>query len=223
MESLLRFIIKIEGWIYFVFGIVLFISVINTAIHARKLRLAVFGLEQEIEKKDLRAYISLGIFSLLSIMGVLFITSYSIVKYPGIDAILTPTISFVSTPTEGASFGLSLSDNSLRMEDFEKSCESGKLEWLSPLDGQIVQGSINLIGTVQVDNFAFYRYSFRRIDEIEWTIIAIGSQQVNEGSLGSDWDTTGIEPGEYQLGLFVYDVSNVLLPACIINITIPFQ
>lgn len=220
MESVIRFLLQIEGWIYFVCGSILIFSIIQIFRQAKELRLAVFGLEQEVASRKLRRYVSSGIGSLMLIGTVLFLASFSLVKYPGIRNFPTPTDFMVQTLTPISDNEFSQVESIGTIENFESNCEEGKIEWVFPLDGDNVQGIIKLTGTVNVENFAFYRYSYREVSKTEWTIIAVGSQQVIDGSLGSDWDTSNIEAGEYQLGLFVYDISNSLLPTCIIEITI---
>ncbi len=220
MESVIRFLLLIEGWIYFVCGSILIFAVIKVIRQARELRLAVFGLEQEVARRKLRRYISLGIGSLMVIVTVLFLASFSLVKYPGIRHFPTPTDFALQTLPSKNDNEFSAVESIETLENMSANCEAGKIEWIIPVDGDYVQGIIKLTGTVNVEKFAFYRYSYRKVSEAEWTIIAVGSQQVIDGSLGSDWDTSNIEPGDYQLGLFVYDISNSLLPACIIDITI---
>jgi len=75
----------------------------------------------------------------------------------------------------------------------------------SPVDGQIVQGSVVVSGTVSALGFSSYELSFAYADDQTqtWFVLASSSQPVFEGELGI-WDTTTLTDGDYTLRLRVF-------------------
>ena len=75
----------------------------------------------------------------------------------------------------------------------------------SPGDGQIVQGSVVVSGTVSALGFSSYELSFAYADDPTqtWFMLASSSQPVFEGELGT-WDTTTLTDGDYTLRLRVF-------------------
>jgi len=75
----------------------------------------------------------------------------------------------------------------------------------SPVDGQIVQGSVVVSGTVSALGFSSYELAFAYADDPTqtWFVLASSSQPVFEGELGT-WDTTTLTDGDYILRLRVF-------------------
>ncbi len=75
----------------------------------------------------------------------------------------------------------------------------------SPGEGQIVQGSVEILGSVTVLGFSSYVLSFAYADDPTqtWFVIASSSLPVFEGELGT-WDTTILTDGDYTLRLQVF-------------------
>lgn len=99
----------------------------------------------------------------------------------------------------------------------------------SPIPGAILAGKVEVRGTANIENFAFYIVEISTLGENWLTVIT--SQRENpadpnssmkpivDGVLG-EWDTSLQEPGDYALRLTVYDAAgNHPLP-CTIPITI---
>lgn len=72
----------------------------------------------------------------------------------------------------------------------------------SPEEGQIVQGSVVVSGTVSALGFSSYELSFAYDNDPTqtWFVLASSSQPVFEGELGA-WDTTTLTDGDYSLRL----------------------
>ena len=95
----------------------------------------------------------------------------------------------------------------------------------SPIPGAILAGVVEVRGTANIDNFAFYVVEVSTLGENWLTVItsqpdAEGHMSpVIEGVLGT-WDTRLQDAGDYALRLVVYDaVGNHPVP-CTIPITI---
>jgi len=98
-------------------------------------------------------------------------------------------------------------------------CVPGRIEFTYPVDGQEVQGSVTLSGTVDILNFGFYTYEIARPGETIWLPIQVGREIKHEGVLGN-WDTTALPPGEYMLRLVVTDNQGNALEPCVIRVIV---
>jgi hypothetical protein len=83
--------------------------------------------------------------------------------------------------------------------------EGAQLTILSPSEGQILQGLVEVSGSVTVLGFANYELSFAyQGDPTQtWFVLSSSSLPVFEGALGS-WDTTTLTDGDYTLRLRVF-------------------
>ncbi|HLF02401.1 MAG TPA: hypothetical protein VI547_10530 [Anaerolineales bacterium] len=95
----------------------------------------------------------------------------------------------------------------------------------SPIPGAILAGAVEIRGTANIENFAYYVVEISTLGD-NWLTVVISQpdalqnpQPVVEGVLGV-WDTSLQDPGDYALRLVVYDsAGNHPLP-CTIPITI---
>jgi hypothetical protein len=72
----------------------------------------------------------------------------------------------------------------------------------SPSQGQIVQGSVVVTGTVSALGFSSYELSFAYAEDPTqtWFVLTSGSEPIFVGQLGT-WDTTTLTDGDYSLRL----------------------
>ena len=78
----------------------------------------------------------------------------------------------------------------------------------------MIDGSYILHATVNVQDMAFYNWSFSPVgDEQNWQTLSAGNLPVIEGELGL-WATTQVPNGDYILRLTVFDLNNQELPSC---------
>jgi hypothetical protein len=93
----------------------------------------------------------------------------------------------------------------------------------SPAAGDEIKGTIELVGTVNVPNFGFYKYEVARLGSDTWATISADRNTVNNGKIGA-WNTTALTPGDYQLRLVVTDNQGKVMPACVVPVRIvPIQ
>jgi hypothetical protein len=100
----------------------------------------------------------------------------------------------------------------------------------SPIPGAILAGKVEIRGTANIQNFAFYVIEVSTLGN-NWLSVVTSpkvtpapsgaeySQPVIDGVLGV-WDTSLQQPGDFALRLTVYDSAGNSLPACTIPITI---
>jgi hypothetical protein len=98
-------------------------------------------------------------------------------------------------------------------------CLPGQIEFTYPVNGEEIQETVELRGTVNVPDFGFYKYEYSQPDSETWLTIAAGDQQKNDEILGT-WNTNLITPGSYLLRLVVVTSDNQTLPACVIEIIV---
>ena len=86
-----------------------------------------------------------------------------------------------------------------------------------------MKGTVELIGTVNIPNFGFYKYEVAPQGSDTWATISAGREIINQWQLGS-WITTALTPGDYQLRLVVTDNQGQALPACVVPVrVVPLQ
>jgi hypothetical protein len=98
-------------------------------------------------------------------------------------------------------------------------CKPDEINLTSPEPGQEVSGTVQLIGTVDVDNFGFYKYEVAQQGTETWATISAGREIVRNGDVGL-WDTSTLTPGDYQLRLEVTDNQGKPYPSCIISVRV---
>lgn len=99
----------------------------------------------------------------------------------------------------------------------------------SPIPGAILAGVVEVRGTADIENFAFYTVEISTLGENWLTVItsqridpadpSSPMKPVNKDVLGM-WDTRLQEPGDYALRLIVYDASGNHPTPCTLPITI---
>jgi hypothetical protein len=79
------------------------------------------------------------------------------------------------------------------------------VEITSPRDGDVLKGSVDIIGTAAGDNFASAElaYAYADSDNPSWFVISQVNEPANVATLAK-WDTTAISDGDYRLKLTVY-------------------
>lgn len=78
------------------------------------------------------------------------------------------------------------------------------MEIVSPQEGQVLQGSVEIIGTIPPDGFISgeVSYAYRQSDAETWFSIGSISQPVANGIL-TVWDTSTISDGDYKIKVTV--------------------
>ena len=101
----------------------------------------------------------------------------------------------------------------------ESSCLEGVLEITSPEEGEQVSGTVELIGTVNIEDFGSYKYEYSTTGAVNWITIAAGNQLKLDESLGF-WYTSSLVPGPYLLQLVPLDNIGEELTPCIIQVEV---
>lgn len=224
MADFLRFLQSYELWIYALLGLISLVYIRRIALAWRAWQRSLFGIEREKAQNRFSAALSiLALLLLLSVAEFILVT-FVVPAYPRLEALSTPTLALMDTQVvlQPASDGTIPAETPLAATPTPpgtNGCVEGQLEWQSPKSGEAIQGEVELVGTVNILDFGFYKYEFAQIGSENWIPIAAGDQpKVNE-KLGS-WSTSALPIGDYQLRLVVADNQNNLYPPCVITVQI---
>lgn len=220
MDALFRFLVEYELLIYLILGIGAIVVGYTLWLAWREWRRAVFGLEKELSFQKVRlsgAFFTLFLmFSLTQFCLVTFVAPF----LPSGVFRMTPTVALLQTPS------VTLSPDELTAQPTMVLAPSGSTDCLpdqimisSPAPGSEVQGKIVLSGTVDVQNFGFFKYEYSLAGSDSWSTIAAGDQPIRNGELGV-WDTSQLVPGDYQVRLLVTDNLGQAFPACLIPLRV---
>ncbi len=192
----------------------------------REWQVAVYSLEKQFSSRRLSQSASISILIVILFCFELFMASFVIPGLPSDLFMSTATLDFISTPTGTLSAEMLTQYANLPPQSTAANtigCTPNQIIITSPSAGAEVQGAIDLIGTVNISNFGFYKYEVAPLGSETWATISAGRALVNNGKLGS-WDTTALTPGDYQLRLVVTDNQGQPLPACVVPVrVVPVQ
>ncbi len=182
---------------------------------------AIYTLEREFSARRLGQ--SAAISSLLVIFFCAeFVTASFII--PGLPAeyfIITPTLNLLVTPV-GTLSAEQLTQYAVLPQAVNSNtagCAPDQLIITSPKAGQEISGAIEIIGTVNIANFGFYKYEVASQGSDIWATISAGREIVVNNIIGR-WDTSALTPGDYQLRIVATDNKGQLIPPCTIPIRI---
>ena len=223
MITILRFFADYAVLIYLLLagGLLFALRALFRAQH--ELSQSVFGLERELARRHIgQAMTALTLVALLAGSEVV-LTAFLAPNLPAFSLLSTPTINPLTTQTSTIPPELLQTIGALTPQLTATAqvtgCVPGQIMITYPKAGDIIKGSIELLGTANIPNFGYFYYEFSPAGSDTWQSIAGGNQAVQDGSLGN-WDTSLIAPGNYALRLVVTDSQANVLPACIVPLQI---
>jgi len=222
MAEVYKFLASYEGLIYIVMaigGLFAFRWLWNSW---REWQTAVYQLEREFSQRRLSQAIAISALIVLMFCAEFFLASFIIPGLPTEFFISTPTLDLFATPTGTLSPEMMTQFAAappIAVNPNTSGCVPNQLIITSPNPGAEVTGAIELVGTVNIPNFGFYKYEVAPQGSDTWATISAGREVVVSGKLGT-WDTSALTPGDYQLRVVVTDNQGQSLPACIIPVRI---
>ncbi len=186
-------------------------------------RMAVYSLEKEFALRRMGR--ASAVLSLILILSCAELTTASLIvpSLPASFFLATPTLDLLSTPTGTISPELAtqiaLTPRPVPTVAGAEGCQPGELTLTSPKAGTEIRGTVDILGTVNIPNFGFYKYEVAPINSDSWATISAGRDVIVDGKLGQ-WDTTAVAPGDYQLRLVATDNQGQSMPACIIPLRV---
>ena len=224
MSAVYRFLAAYEGLIYILLALGGLFAFRWLWISWREWREFVFGLEREFAMRRLSQALAVSLLILVLFFGELFLASFIAPALPSSDLLATPTLDILNQ-TEGALSGdpavalTAAGPVSESSSVLTSGCVPDQIILTSPEPGGDVSGTVTLVGTVDIDNFGFYKYEVSPQDAETWATISAGIEIVKNGDVGL-WDTTTLTPGDYQLRLLVTDNQGQSYPPCVIPVRV---
>ena len=209
MDAFFQFVKNYEMAIYLILGVGAIFALRGLLAGWLEWQRAVFGLEKEFAFNRIRGA---GVILILLVMVALSqfcFVSFVIPMLPSTTFIATPTANLAGNPAEG---GEQTTAMPAVAPEGSEGCIPGQLMISSPAPNEEIKGRITIKGTINVENFGFYKYEYSEGNDI-WVTVAAGDKVVIDGDLGN-WDLTQLTPGDYQLRLLVTDNTGQALPAC---------
>jgi hypothetical protein len=227
LDDVLRGLITYSTGIFIVLGLGFFIFFLKFINGLREWQGSVFGLEKDLaQRKLISASTGLTLILLLLIGEFLLVTiirpQMSLMpnnsESPG-NPLATPTATFSTTEGQAPEPALTpVSSQEAPVSD----CIEGVLEITSPIDGEQVSGTVELIGSVNIEDFGSYKYEYSTTGTINWITIAAGNQLKLDESLGF-WYTSSLTPGPYLLQLVPLNNLGEELTPCIISVEVVLE
>jgi hypothetical protein len=131
----------------------------------------------------------------------------------------TPTLNLLVTPAETLSPNSTALAVTQDLPNGMSGCVPNKIMITSPKSGLEVNGTVKIIGTADVPNFAFYKYEVTSMGTQNWATIAAKQNPVKEGDLG-EWNTVPFTNGDYFLRLVIVDNVGTSLEPCVIAVRV---
>lgn len=227
LDDVLRGLITFSTGIFILLGLGFLIFFRKFIKGLREWQGSVFGLEKDLaQRKLISASTGLTLILLLIIGEFLLIT---IIRPQMSQVPDTPGSSFdpLATPTATLSSGSDLAPAPaltpvVAQEDIVSDCTENILEITSPSDGEQVSGTVELIGSVNVEDFGSYKYEYSTTGTINWVTIAAGNQLKLDESLGF-WYTSSLTPGPYLIRLVPLNNLGEELTPCIISVEVVLE
>jgi hypothetical protein len=219
MYEILRYLRDLEYLIYIVLGSLAVWQLWKFYVAWDELRAAAFGLEKE--SAQLRLNRSAALLVILLFLGTteFGLVSFIIPSMPGVNPIPTPTVDLLATSTPTLQ-PVSTSEQPLSTVapppgngGLPTGCIENEVMILYPEINSTVNGIVEVEGTVNIENFGFYKFEISPADTNNWLTIQAGDQPKVDDVLGF-WDTTQLEAGNYFLRLVVVDNQGIPLEPC---------
>lgn len=226
MDYVIRFLAEFEVPIYLVLGIIALVYLRRAMAALEEKRSAIFGLEREAAQRKVVAAVSVLILVSLLTVGEFVVATFLAGELSQQPTFSTPTIEILSTPTTTLP---SVADTEatptptrypqVEIEGIESNCIDDLLEIEAPAHNADVSGVVEIIGSVNTENFGSYAYEYSTVGEPDWQTIAAGSGVRIDESLGS-WYTSDLTAGPYFLRLVALDNDGVEQSACVIIVEV---
>ncbi|MBS1249879.1 MAG: hypothetical protein MAG431_01464 [Chloroflexi bacterium] len=219
--EILSFFKEYEILIYLGLGLLAAWQMRKFIVAWQELRAAAFGLEMESAQGRLNRAAGMLVFLLICGIVEFGLVTFLLPAYPEAEPLATPTLDLLATPTTT----LPAPEVSPQVEATgapeeaitAAGCIPEEVLITSPEDGTTIRGIVEVQGTVDVPDFGFYKFEITRAGTDDWLTIQAGEEIVQEDKLGT-WDTSQLEPGNYNLQLVVVDNEGNPREACVVSV-----
>jgi hypothetical protein len=221
MGDILRFFKENEVFIYLILGIIAVWYFRKFLMAWGELRNAAFGLERQSAQSRLNWVTTILIFLLMLGVTEFVLVAFVAPTVPGASPLTTPTLDLLASPTTTLEASLASVNTTLvpTLATENGGCIPGVVDITSPEPGEAIRDIVEIVGTVDIPNFGFYKFEMAAVNDTSWLTIQAGEVITQEGRLGF-WDTTRLNPGEYALRLVVTDNQGQSTEPCVIQVRI---
>lgn len=227
MAEAISFFRAFEVWIYVFLGLVGLYFIRKFILAWQELRGAGFGLERDNAQGRLNQSAIVLVLLIIIAVAEFVLVSFVGPSLPKANVLPTPTLSLLmtATPTNGPGItetpgsGIPTAILEAAQATQPSGCVPGQIEITAPQNGQEVSGVVQVLGSAAINDFGFYKIEMKLPDDPSWLTLQAGNVLIQQGKL-SDWDTRGLSPGEYQLGLVVVDNQARLSPPCVVQVRV---
>ena len=224
LNSILRGLITYQAGIFVVLGLGLLIYFRQFLKALSAWRQSVFGLERNLAQRQLFTALTGLVLLFLLIIGEFLLVvvikpqmpSTAIEETPRINPLATQTATLSSAELEGET---PVPTPTIGQDSLVSECVEGVLEITSPSEGEAVSGTVEIIGSVNVEDFGSYKYEYSSTGAVDWVTIAAGNQLRLDENLGY-WYTSELPPGRYLLQLVPLNNLGEEMTPCIITVEV---
>lgn len=213
MLPLLIFMRDFEFVGYFLLTVISIRFFIRVAAAEIRLQKSMFGLEQELLRRQRNA--AIGMLALLALVAAGVFTSVHFLL-PEAERVAQNRLSgdssqptAVPSPTPFILFGVDVSG-----------CVNPKATILNPKPGDTVEGVVDIKLTANPAEFAFYRIELGSPDSGDvWMTLFTNNESISS-EVGYQWDSSTMPPGVYHLRLVVVLRDGTSLRPCLVPVQV---
>ena len=223
MGSVYRSLANYESLIYIalaIWGLFVFRNMYQTW---REWQDSVFNLEREFALRRLGRTTAVALLILGLVFAEFFIATFVAPSLPAADIVTTPTLDLLATSpgtlSPDAATQSVLSPVTQSAPSGMSGCIPDQIMITAPEPGEVVRGTVELIGTANVQNFGFYKYEIAPLGTQNWATISAARVPHKNEELG-EWNTLLLTNGEYFLRLVITNNVGVSLEPCVIAVRV---
>lgn len=213
MEDVVRLLAEHEFRLYGLLGTVALICFVFALLAVRRLGRTPFGLERALARRSLNNALT-GLLACLALGVSLYLTNrYAAPAWFAEPTDLPPELRPTAAPTATPilSAGPVIVDSS--------GCDPDRVMLTQPTGGARLTGEVEVLGTANVPNLAFYRIEISGVTTNgAWVTLNVGNEPKVNGRLGV-FNVNSYQSGEYAFRLVVTDNLGQAYPACAIAVT----
>lgn len=224
LNSVLQGLITYRIGIFLLLGLGLLIYLRKFTIGLREWQKAIFGLERDLAQRKLISastgltlliLLVIGEFLLVTIIGPQIPVS-TIEEDQALESTMTSTEAVIM---EESALSTTVQTESVVQDSLTSECVEGVVEITSPANGETISGTVEIIGSMNIENFGSFKYEYSSAGTVEWITIAAGNEKRLDENLGY-WYTSSLSPGGYLLQLVPLNNAGEELTPCIIFVEV---
>ncbi len=227
LDDILRGLVTFSTGIFILLGLGFVIYLQKFFKGLRTWQGSVFELEKDLAQRKLISASTGLTLILLLIIGEFLLITFINPRMSQVPDQTSRAINPLASPTTTLSGVVDQTPQPVTItndlqEDIVSECVEGILEITTPANGEQVSGTVELIGSVNVENFGSYKYEFSTTGTINWVTIAAGNQLKLDESLGF-WYTSALTPGPYLLSLVPLNNLGEEMTPCVIIVEVVLE